>query len=162
MEVLDRMNTESPDKPSRGLFALIVNYVWIAGLATLVDTGVLVFLRVKMGLFVWLSAALGYGCGMAANFLLNKFVNFASKARPILSQARTFFIVATIGLGLTAALMEVFVQVFHLRLLIAKGVSIVIVFGWSFWGHHTLTFKGGIRSFVSRRLKRTDAGEVEL
>lgn len=139
------------EKPRKGVPLLFFNYLWIAGMATAVDTGVLVLLRVKLGLYVWLSAALGYGCGMMTNFLLNKYLNFASSARSILKQARTFFIVAVIGLGMTALLMELFVHTFHLKLLAAKALSILIVMSWSFWGHHTLTFQGGIRQFLARR-----------
>lgn len=146
---------EAIAKPQKALLSLVVNYVWIAGLSTLVDTGVLVILRVKVGLYVWLSAALGYLCGMATNFLLNKYVNFGSKKRSILRQARTFFIVSSIGLGLTALLMELFVQKFHLPLLVAKAISIGIVMFWSFWGHMTLTFQGGIRQFVAQKLKKS-------
>ena len=147
---------ESVQQPKKSLRWLLMNYVWIAGIATFVDTGVLVLARVKLGLYVWLSAALGYLCGMATNFLLNKYVNFASKDRSILRQARTFFIVASIGLALTSLLMELFVQKFHLPLLVAKAISIGIVMFWSFWGHNTLTFQGGIRHFVSKKLNRSD------
>ncbi|HEX7343977.1 MAG TPA: GtrA family protein [bacterium] len=143
-------------KSQRSLRWLLVNYVWIAGIATFVDTGVLVLLRVRIGLYVWLSAALGYLCGMATNFLLNKYVNFASKDRSILHQARTFFIVASIGLALTSLLMELLVQKLHLPLLVAKAISIAIVMFWSFWGHKTLTFQGGIRQFVAKKLNRPD------
>ena len=147
---------ETVPRSKRSLRWLLVNYVWIASISTVVDTGVLVLARVKLGLYVWLSAGLGYICGMATNFLLNKYVNFASKDRSILRQARTFFIVASIGLALTSLLMELFVQQFHLPLLVAKAIAIVIVMFWSFWGHHTLTFQGGIRQFVAKKLNRPD------
>ncbi len=147
---------ETSRKPQKSLRWLLVNYVWIAAIATFVDTGVLVLMRVKLGLYVWLSAALGYLCGMATNFLLNKYVNFASKDRSILHQARTFFIVASIGLALTSLLMELLVQKLHLPLLIAKAIAISIVVFWSFWGHKTLTFQGGIRQFVAKKLNRPD------
>ncbi|MCX6641355.1 MAG: GtrA family protein [bacterium] len=133
---------------------LFVNYLWIAGLATLVDAGILVILRVKLHLYVWLSAGMAYACGMTTNFLLNKYLNFASDNRPFLKQARTFFVVAIIGLGLTAGLMEFLVQVTHLKLLVAKAISVAVVMFWSFWGHEQLTFQEGIRSYLSCRLTR--------
>ncbi|MFH1861403.1 MAG: GtrA family protein [bacterium] len=141
------MAEESP-KALRMLFA---NYIWIGGLATVVDAVMLVVFRVKLGLYVWLSAGLAYLCGMLTNFLLNKYVNFASKSRSIVGQARTFFIVALIGLGLTSALMELFVQVFHLPLLVGKAFAVCVAMSWSFWGHHQLTFQEGIRSFIAKR-----------
>ncbi|RJP79560.1 MAG: GtrA family protein [Candidatus Zixiibacteriota bacterium] len=134
---------------------LFINYVWMAGLATVVDTLVLVFARTRLELYIWLSSALGYSCGMATNFLLNKYINFGSHGRSILRQVRTFFIVALIGLALTAGLMELFVRYFHLRLLIAKALAVGLVMCWSFWGHHTLTFQEGIRSFINSRLGKS-------
>lgn len=148
-------------KPSRRTIRLFLNYIWIGGLATVVDTAALVFFRVKLGLFVWLSAGLAYLCGMTTNFLLNKYLNFASESRHILKQARTFFIVASAGLVMKALLMELFVQAVGLRLLIAQAVAVGIVMIWSFWGHHQMTFKGGIRSYVSERLNRW-LGEEEM
>ena len=148
-------------RPDRRIIRLFLNYVWIGGLATIVDTAALVFFRVKLGFYVWLSAGLAYLCGMVTNFLLNKYLNFASKERHILEQARTFFVVASIGLCLKALLMEFFVQVVHMRLLIAQVFGVGLVMLWSFWGHHTMTFQGGIRSFVSAKLGRRNDEEAD-
>lgn len=145
--------------PSRRTIRLFLNYIWIGGFATVVDTGALVLFRVKLGFYVWLSAALAYCCGMITNFLLNKYLNFASDNRSFLKQARTFFIVATTGLAMKAALMELFVQVVHMRLLVAQACGVGIVMIWSFWGHHRMTFQKGIRSYLSNRLNRSVGDE---
>jgi len=141
-------------RPDKRVIRLFLNYIWIGGLATVVDTGALVFFRVELGLYVWLSAGLAYLCGMVTNFLLNKYLNFASESRSFGKQARTFFIVALIGLAMKAGLMELFVHVVNLRLLVAQVVAVGIVMIWSFWGHHRMTFRGGIRSYISDRLAK--------
>ncbi len=140
--------------PSRRTIRLFLNYIWIGGFATVIDTGALILFRVKFGLYVWLSAGLAYICGMATNFLLNKYLNFSSESRSFLKQARTFFVVASIGLVMKALLMEVFVHAAHMRLLVAQVVAVGIVMIWSFWGHHRMTFQGGIRSYMSDRLAK--------
>jgi putative flippase GtrA len=141
-------------RPNRRVIKLFLNYVWIGGFATVVDTAALLFFRVKLELYVWLSAALAYLCGMGTNFLLNKYLNFASDSRSFLKQARTFFIVALTGLALKAGLMELFVQAIHMRLLVAQVCAVGLVMIWSFWGHHKMTFRGGIRWYMSERLRR--------
>jgi putative flippase GtrA len=141
-------------------YELFLNYVVIAGFATGVNYVVLRLLREKLHLYVWLSAAVAYGSGMFANFLLNKYLNFASGDRSILGQARTFFFVALIGLGLNSLLMEFLVQWIHVPLTPAFVLSVGCVMMWSFWGHNALTFKGGFRSFLSQRLKKSGEGEV--
>lgn len=141
-------------RPGKRVIKLFLNYVWIGGFATVADTVALVIFRVKLGLYVWLSAGLAYLCGMTANFILNKYLNFASDSRSFLRQARTFFIVALIGLLMKAVLMEILVQVVHLRLLVAQAVAVSIVMFWSFWGHHKMTFQDGIRSYMSQTISK--------
>jgi putative flippase GtrA len=143
------------EQPPKRLSKLFVIYCLIAGFATGINIVVATLLRVRWHLWVWLATGLGYGSGMLINFLLNKYLNFASKGRPFLKQARTFFIVALIGLGMTALLMEFFVNVLHLVWMLAMTMAIGITMFWSFWGHSAMTFKGGFRAFFSQRLKRS-------
>jgi putative flippase GtrA len=132
------------------------NYILIAGIATLINYIMVRLLREGLHLYVWLSSGLAYGSGMLFNFLINKYLNFASADRSTLGQARTFFVVAMIGLGFYSLLMEFFVQVTHMELTEAFVLSIGITMFWSFWGHNAMTFKGGFRAFISQRLKRSD------
>ncbi len=148
------MNSEQQSQPQKPALKLFIGYMLISVISTVVDTAVLIALKEKLRCPVWLSASGGYGCGMATNFLLNKYVNFGSASRSIMRQARTFFIVAIIGLGLKAFLMEVFVNLMEVRLLPSIALAIAIVWFWNFWGHRTLTFQEGIRSFVFQRLKK--------
>jgi putative flippase GtrA len=143
-------------EPRKRVSRLFVNYLFIAGFATGINYILLKLLRERFHLFVWLSAGLAYGSGMLVNFLMNKYLNFASANRSTLGQVRTFFIVAMIGLGMNSLLMEFFVQVAHLKLTMAFVFSIGITMFWSFWGHNAMTFKGGFRAFISQRLKRSD------
>ncbi|MBU1882445.1 GtrA family protein, partial [bacterium] len=121
-------------KPSRRLIRLFANYLWIGGLATVVDTGVLKLLYQNLGIFVGISSGIAYVCGMITNFLLNKYLNFSSEDRSVLRQARTFFIVATIGLAIKVGLMVIFVEVLSLRWLLAQVIAVGLVMLWSFWG----------------------------
>lgn len=142
------------EQPRKAISRLFVIYCLIAGFATGVNIVVATWLRVRLQLWVWLATGLGYGSGMMVNFVLNKYLNFASKGRTFLKQARTFFVVALIGLGLNSLLMEVFVNALHMVWMLALTLSIGITMFWSFWGHNTMTFQGGFRAFLSQKLKR--------
>jgi putative flippase GtrA len=148
------MEDEAAEQPKKATSRLFLNYVVIAGFATGVNYVMLRILREKVHLYVWLSAGLAYGSGMVANFLINKYLNFSSGDRSILHQARTFFIVALIGLGLNSILMEILVQGFHVRLTPAFVLSVGTIMIWSFWGHNTLTFQGGFRAYLAQKFKR--------
>ena len=60
---------------------LFGGYVIFAGIATIVDIGLLYLLTAFIGLHYLLSAALSYTCGMITNYSLNKVFNFKNKSK---------------------------------------------------------------------------------
>ncbi|MDD5750468.1 MAG: GtrA family protein, partial [Candidatus Pacebacteria bacterium] len=64
-------------------FSLFWGYVFFAGVATLVDFGLLYFFTEVAGLHYLFSAALAYLAGIAPNYSLNKFFNFKNKSSQI-------------------------------------------------------------------------------
>jgi putative flippase GtrA len=119
---------------------LFMNYVLYAGIATLVDLGVLYALTEYAGVWYLFSAVISYCAGMVTNFTLNKYLNFRNKSRKIVQQFGIFAIVAVVGLGLNQLILAVLVEVFKLWYMYAKLISIAIVMFWSFFGHKKLTF----------------------
>ena len=119
---------------------LFSGYIIFAGIATLVDLGILYSLTEFIGFHYLLSALLSYACGMVTNFFLNKLFNFKNRNRRIVQQFGLFTFVALIGLGLTQLILWFFVEFVNLWYMLAKLISIVIVMLWSFYGHKKLTF----------------------
>lgn len=120
---------------------LFSGYVVFAGIATLVDLGLLYFLTAFIGFHYLISAALSYTCGMITNYSLNKTLNFKNKSKKIARQFGLFAFVALIGLALNQLILWFLVEFADLFYMYAKLISIVIVMLWSFYGHKKLTFR---------------------
>ena len=113
----------------------------------------------------WLAVTIATSAGMAVNFSLNYAWNFTYRGRSPLLQFRTFVIVATIGVGLTALIAELTLPVLQWSGL--RGVTIgSAVFGpqflshvfavgavtfYSFAAHNAFSFNRGIRAWLHDR-----------
>ena len=119
---------------------LFGGYVIFAGIATLVDLGLLYSLTTLIGLHYFISSALAYTFGMITNYSLNKVFNFKNKNKKIAQQFGLFVFVALIGLCLNQLIIWLLVEFVKLWFMFAKLISIIIVMLWSFYGHKKLTF----------------------
>ena len=119
---------------------LFFGYVLFAGIATIVDLGLLFVLTEFVNLHYLTSAALSYMFGMTTNYSLNKLFNFRNKSKRIILQFGLFIFVALIGLILNQLILWFLVESFKIWYMSAKLVSILIVMLWSFWGHKNITF----------------------
>jgi len=122
-------------------FSLFWGYVFFAGIATLVDFGLLYFFTEFVGFYYLFSSALAYLAGMITNYSLNKFFNFKNKSQQITKQFAVFAAVALVGLCLNQFILWSLVEKFHLWYMFSKVISVIIVMFWSFWGHKNFTFK---------------------
>ncbi len=120
---------------------LFLRYVVFAGIATLVDLGLLYLLTEFLDVWYFYSAAIAYLCGMLTNFSLNKYLNFRNKSKKIIPQFGLFAIVALVGLGLNQLILYLLVEFAAIQYMAAKIIAIFIVMFWSFLGHKKLTFK---------------------
>lgn len=112
------------------------------------------------------SVAIGYLTGMTVNWSLNRLVTFSRSRRRKLAEIRTFFVVAFIGLLLTAAFAAALRNTLapHVTELIAGAglvptpsaetiaqiIAVAVVAVYSFLGHKWFTFSRGIRFQLAR------------
>ena len=104
--------------------------------------------------------ATAYFLGGIVNFTLNKIYTFPKGHRRSHQEARTFVVIAIIGLVLTNlfALFFLYISINILDILISPKlieiyshiVAVGLVAIYSFLGHKHLTFKGGIRKYFSK------------
>lgn len=120
------------------LFSL---YIVLAGIATIVDVGLLYIFTNYLGIWYFYSAILSYLAGMLTNYSLNKYLNFKNKSKKIAWQFGLFIIVALVGLALNQLILYLLVNFAGLWYIWAKLVAVFVVMFWSFFGHKKLTFK---------------------
>ena len=121
-------------------FRLFVGYVIFAGIATLVDIGLLYFFTDIIGIWYFYSALIASTAGMVVNYSLNKYLNFANRSRQIILQFGMFAAVAGVGIFLNQIILYTLVEFAHIYYLLAKIITVFIVMFWSFWGHKRFTF----------------------
>lgn len=136
---MTEINDEVKLTTKENLFQLM-KYAFYAGIATVIDIGVLYLLTQYFLIYYLLSAAISYVCGMITNYSLNKYLTFKNTSKRIGPQFGLFLIVALIGLGLNELIIFLLVEYYDLWYIYAKVVSVCIVMFWSFIGHKKLTF----------------------
>ncbi|MFZ2310919.1 MAG: GtrA family protein [Patescibacteria group bacterium] len=119
----------------------IINYIFFAGTATVVDVGLLYVLTDMAGLKYLISSVISYCAGMVVNYSLNKLLNFKDRNKKIFRQFSIFFAVALIGLLFNQLIIVFLVELFKIWYMIAKIISVLLVMIWSFWAHKNITFK---------------------
>ncbi|MBU0906599.1 MAG: GtrA family protein [Nanoarchaeota archaeon] len=112
----------------------------LAGIATIVDLGLLFFLTEFVKIWYFYSAMISYFAGMITNYSLNKYLNFKNKSKRVALQFTMFMFVALIGLALNQIILLVLVGRWGLWYIFAKAISIFVVMFWSFFGHRKITF----------------------
>jgi putative flippase GtrA len=122
-------------------YVYFVRYLFLAGIATIVDFIVLYSLTEYMHVWYFISSALAYFSGMITNFTLNKIFNFANRSKKIVQQFSIFATVALVGLGINQLIIYSLVEYLGFWYMYAKFISVVIVMLYSFIGHKELTFK---------------------
>lgn len=119
----------------------LVRYFLFAGTATVIDISLLFILTEFANLYYMLSAGIAYFAGMITNFVLNKFLNFETAEKNYTKQFSKFFVIAIIGLGLNQLIIYFLVETFDLWYMIARLISLFVVFSWSYLGNKYFTFK---------------------
>ena len=95
-----------------------------------------------MGWPAALSSALGYALGSIVNYLLNYFFTFGSDKSHVETAAK-YYAVLAVGLGITAALMALFVSGLGWNYWIAQIVTTGVALLWHFAGSKWWAFKPG-------------------
>lgn len=126
--------------PDKGTFRRFFIYAFFAGVATVIDMGVLYVLTSMMGMHYLISAVWGYGAGMLTNYSLNKVYTFKNTSTRYALQMGIFILVALVGLALNQIIMYALVEFGSAHYLVAKVVAVGVVALWSFWGHKRFTF----------------------
>ena len=137
----------SPSEPGKALpffTALsrekILGFFLIGLVSTGIDVALLYFFTTDFGIWYLASATASYTCGMAVNFLLNKYLNFHDTSRRYAGQFLSFALISLSSLALTLAILYLAVEVFSHSYLVGKGIAVVAAFLWNYAGQSRITF----------------------
>lgn len=117
-----------------------VLYAIIGVLSASLDFIVFTFLSSFSSLNYLLANVISVNCGIITSFTLNRQFNFKIKDK-LLKRFLIFYAVGLLGLGVSTALLWLFVGIFSVNILISKLVVILIITLLQFSLNKLITFK---------------------
>ncbi len=119
------------------LFRDICKYGMVSFFALVVDVGLLYVLVEYLQVFYLYAATISFCCGLTVNYILGKiFVFKQSKLQPG-KEFLLYSLIGVVGLGLNDLIIYVLVLL-NLWYLIAKAVSVAVVFFFHFFARRSL------------------------
>jgi dolichol-phosphate mannosyltransferase len=114
-------------------------YLVVGGLSFLAD--LYAFMALLMtGIPTLLASALGFMIGAVVNYWLSALLAFRAGRFGRTMEVSRLLAVALVGLGLTTALMHIFISFLHLSPVLAKVIAVPIVLVWNFLGRRWFVF----------------------
>jgi putative flippase GtrA len=129
--------------PTTNSFLQFFRYLFVGGIATIVDGGILFILTDFAHIYHLISAAIAFIFGLLANFYLSKLLVFKG-SKVNLSLSAEFMgcaVVGTIGLIFTELILILFTDFFAIHYMISKIIATVIVFLWNYVARKKLIYK---------------------
>lgn len=128
--------------PTTNGFLQFFRYLFVGGVATIVDWGIL-FSLTQIGLYYMVSTIFGFVGGLIVNYVLSKLLVFKAseaKVKPMV-EFLSYGIIGVIGLGLTMLLMYVLTEKVRLYYMISKMIATILVLCWNYFARKLLIYK---------------------
>ena len=115
--------------PTTNGFLQFFRYVFVGGIATVVDWAILFFVTEFGGLHYIFSAVLSFFGGLAANFVLSKLLVFsASEARTgMFMEFVGYALIGAVGLGFTVLIMYTCTEILGMYYMLSKVIATLLV-----------------------------------
>lgn len=129
--------------PTKNGFLQFFRYLFVGGIATVVDWGVLMALTELLQLHHLVSAIFAFVAGLGTNFLLSKLLVFrASEAKTnSLLEFLGYALIGVIGLGMTELIMFLFTDGLSLHYMLSKAIATAVVLVWNYLARKLLLYK---------------------
>lgn len=129
--------------PTKNGFLQFFRYLFVGGIATVVDWGVLMGLTELLQLHHLVSAIFAFLAGLGTNFLLSKLLVFsASEAKTnSLLEFLGYALIGVIGLGMTELIMFLFTDGLSLHYMLSKAIATAVVLVWNYLARKLLLYK---------------------
>lgn len=115
-------------------------YVFVGGIATIVDWGVFYLLSEELHFYYQLALVVSFVFGSLTNFLLNKVITFQCKSKKIVGQVGVHLAISFVSLLMSVGLMFVMVEIVLVDKMISRVFVTFIMLFVNFFMHKYLTF----------------------
>ena len=129
--------------PSTNGFIQFFRYVFVGGIATVVDWAILFAATEWGGIHYIFSAVLSFFGGLAANFLLSKLLVFSASEAKIgpFMEFVGYALIGAVGLGLTVLIMYVFTEMLGLYYMLSKVIATILVLFWNYLARKKILYQ---------------------
>lgn len=129
--------------PTTNPFLQFFRYIFVGGIATIVDWGVLFLLTEYGHIHHLISAVFAFVAGLAVNFVLSKMLVF--KMNEVRTNAWMEFagyaIIGVVGLGITALIMYLLTDHLNVHYMISKAIATVVVLIWNYMARKKILYR---------------------
>lgn len=124
-------------------FIQFFRYIFVGILTNAIDWVALWFLYQKLNVYEYLSVALAFLLGLAANYILSTKMVFVgiAKNKKHTEKIPVYFFVAVLGLVLTEVFMLLFDGLLGIHYMVSKILTTVIVFIWNFGSKKIILYR---------------------
>lgn len=118
-------------------------YVFVGGIATVADWGILYLLTSVAGIHHLVSAVIAFLAGLAVNFVLSKlFVFRADEARTGVSgEFIGYGLIGAAGLGITEVIMFVMTDRMAVHYMVSKMTATAVVLVWNYLARKKILYR---------------------
>lgn len=121
-------------------FEHLSKYLMIGCVGVSLDFSLYYMMVTQMEIYYQYASVISISAGIITNFILNTFLNFKVKNQ-ILLRFASFFSIGTLGIIITAILLNLFVGKFGIDKIAAKIIIIFIVTAFQFTMNKFITFR---------------------
>lgn len=119
----------------------LFRYLWVGGIAFIVDYGSLFLLTEYIRLNYLISAAVAFVLGLTVNYMLSiTWVFPGSRLNNKMAEFMVFASIGFVGLLLNEVIMYLCCEIMNIHYMISKLCSTGIVFFWNFFGRKLILF----------------------
>ncbi len=129
-------------EPTESVSVQFFRYIFVGGIATLIDFGLLYLFTEYAKIFYLVSTILSFTVSVIVHNYLS--MNWVFKGRASgkkLFEFAAFTVIALIGLGLNVLLMWIFTEHFRFYYLLSKVFATILVFLWNFIARKWFVFQ---------------------
>ncbi len=128
--------------PTKNGFLQFFRYLFVGGIATIVDWGCLFLLTDFAHIHHLISAIIAFVAGLITNFFFSKLLVFqANEARVnAVMEFVSYAVIGVIGLGITELIMFLFTNCGNIHYMISKAIATVIVLVWNYLARKLIVY----------------------
>lgn len=129
--------------PTKNGFLQFFRYVFVGGIATVVDWGILFLLTDFVRIHHLISAVIAFAGGLITNFFLSRLLVFkANEARVnAVMEFLSYTLIGIIGLGITELILFLLTDCGQLHYMLSKVIATVIVLAWNYIARKLIVYK---------------------